>query len=555
MRFDGAEYHFYQTLQDAIAESDGTNASPDRIFILADIAQTQTITLTGKHISLESHSENGATYTITRTNPTVSGLEFTGCLFDIEPGSSLALGAADAGQGIVSGIIIDGGADLTNVNGGIVATDSLIKVAGTFMLHNDAVLQNNNLLSLEGGAVLIYNDGVFTMTGGLISGNTAFNISDWMGEIEPPGIGVYLLSGTFSMSGSAFIDAGNEVYLATEKTIEINGNLTSPYAARITPAWYDTTTQVLSGSAVGANYGKFGLTNNGSTSDWWCINSSGYLTQSTELDPIATGGEVTYAFDETLGKIDEIHTFTENGALTFPYTPNINNASVLVIAGGGGGGYSAGNDFPGGGGGAGGFVYREKSRRITSAYTTVIVGAGGAGGTAPATAHNSGIGGNSSFGTVSALGGGGGGSHGDGVAPFGKPGGSGGGSSGTGTPGQGHNGGICVDWNAANSAGGGGGAGEDAASYQYGTLPGTGGIGRSCSITGVPVMYAGGGGSGGVLGLVPGSGGLGGLGGGGSGGPNPTQGEDGKGGGGGGGDAGSGGAPGGSGIVIVRFIR
>ena len=129
-----------------------------------------------------------------------------------------------------------------------------------------------------GGVYISGTDTSFTMTGGLISANTA----------DSHGGGVYV-SGTFVMAGSAAVTpstgsdenaAGkNDVYLANDKMITVSGTLSNAHAARITvpDAAYNTSTQVLDGSAVGTEYTKFTVTPQISPAQTWSVDSNGYL--------------------------------------------------------------------------------------------------------------------------------------------------------------------------------------------------------------------------------------------------------------------------------------
>jgi hypothetical protein len=233
----------------------------------------------------------------------------------------------------------------------------------------------------------------------------------------------------------------------------------------------------------------------------------------------------------------------------------------LVVGGGGGGGTRHG-----GGGGAGGFL--EGRMTVTSTSYNVVSGSGGDGGAAATgTPVRWGYrGGDSSFGSITALGGGGGQSY-EGVGNNNTliDGGSGGGGAGglsrtggSGVPGEGFGGGT-GGTNA--SGGGGGGAGAVGGDVTLGN-GGNGGIGKVSTITGSSVYYAGGGGGGGDgSGSSGNTGGAGGEGGGGRGGDfgdltNATAGTDGRGGGGGGNRGlvtASPGMRGGSGIVVVRY--
>jgi hypothetical protein len=214
------------------------------------------------------------------------------------------------------------------------------------------------------------------------------------------------------------------------------------------------------------------------------------------------------------------------------FTPQFSGTvEVLVVAGGGGGGMDMG-----GGGGGGGVITNSNFAVTAGTAVTVTVGAGGfgapaAGGglrtdgagpqpgghqyTIPATS-----GGNSVFGSLTAIGGGFGGSSYRGYTPgiAGGAGGSGGGSSGyndnagtfnggAGTAGQGFRGGNST---AAYYSGGGGGAGGQGVDS---TSQPNGGPGLYSAIIETPYYWAGGGGGGGYS-ISGGNGGIGGGGGG-----------------------------------------
>ena len=193
---------------------------------------------------------------------------------------------------------------------------------------------------------------------------------------------------------------------------------------------------------------------------------------------------------------------------TNTFTPtcsgNGGKVEVLTVAGGGGGGRAHG----GGGGGAGGLIHTPKYS-VTNAAISLTVGAGGtSGGSVPIS------GGNSTFGTLTAIGGGAGGSEDTTAGRNGYSGGSGGGGSGfadttnggTGTSGQGFAGGKGGFGDTGSNYGcgaGGGGAGgvggngtEGVSSTVGGGTPGPGGSGKEFDISGEKKFYAGGGGGG-----------------------------------------------------------
>jgi len=270
---------------------------------------------------------------------------------------------------------------------------------------------------------------------------------------------------------------------------------------------------------------------------------------NVSLDPPAIGGNITTDGDYT------VHTFFENGSITFP--SSITEVEVLVVAGGGGGGGTIA-----GGGGGGGLLY-NLSHPVTATNYTVVVGSGGLGALGYNSAEQTGRNGtNSSFDTLIARGGGGGAGW-SGYPP--AVGGSGGGASAGGTTGaagisgQGNKGGNYV----TNYGGGGGGASTEG-DWGVGYNNATGGNGTMYNISGTDTYYAGGGG-GGVRSTTNQPGSQGGLGGGGAG-YNISQknvsqnGINGTGGGGGGAGYNGGnagvriGGQGGSGIVIIRYL-
>jgi hypothetical protein len=305
--------------------------------------------------------------------------------------------------------------------------------------------------------------------------------------------------------------------------------------------------------------------------------TSNFTVRATTSSASATADR---AFSITV-RAPIVTSFTSTGTTSFSIPTGVNAAQVVVVAGGGAGGTRnggvGGGTDGGAGGGAGGMIDVPGFSLTPGGSVTVTVGAGGPsnlGGEAQG--QN---GGNSVFGSLTAIGGGGGGAGPGGPVADGRPGGSGGGRGGGGSPntgvtgsgvqpgqpgqsgsfGYGNRGGFNPNSPPFTGAGGGGAGavGADGGSGQVGN----GGSGRSSSIVGSPVFYAGGGGGGTGSSVGPGGTGAGGNGGGAQGGDNG----DGNGrsatanrGGGGGGGAGSpapngGGGAGGPGIVIVRY--
>lgn len=235
----------------------------------------------------------------------------------------------------------------------------------------------------------------------------------------------------------------------------------------------------LNGAAGIANTGGGGGGGAGASGGSGGAGGSGVVIISYPTGYIrATGGTITTSGGNT------IHTFTSNG--TFTIGPVV---QVLVVAGGGS---AAGDSYwGGGGGGAGGLL--SGSQYVAGAMP-VTVGAGGV----PATHTN---GGNSIFGTFTAIGGGRGGyGCSNQATTVGASGGSGGGGfgcggssvGGVGTASQGYAGGSAVPA-AIDGGGGGGGAGGVGANGPGSQYNIAGGIGISSSISGSAVTYATGG--------------------------------------------------------------
>ena len=285
---------------------------------------------------------------------------------------------------------------------------------------------------------------------------------------------------------------------------------------------------------------------------WFCTSATPAIAQCTNCSTTTSGGDVVLTF--------------ASGSGSFTAPEGITSVQYLVVGGGGGGGgnvSTSNNEGVGGGGGGGAGGIRSGTLSVIpfTAYTTQV-GNGGIAGIGETRAG--GIGGVSTFSTITAAGGGGGASVGF-VATSGGSGGGGrlAGNGANGSSGQGNSGGNGAGGTTASGAAGGGGGASAAGGNGSGNTGGTGGAGVSNSITGSAVTYGGGGRGGGFFNSSPtGAGGAGGVGGGGSApgsrgaGGNGTA-NSGGGGGGASGGQGSGsqfnGGVGGSGIVIIRY--
>ncbi len=350
---------------------------------------------------------------------------------------------------------------------------------------------------------------------------------------EDPRHTAYDMGDLFHHTGSAYLERGSLELDVTDLSIASYGpeaSLSRHYSSATTsttafaPGWRFSFEQSLVVTGSVATY----------------TDASGdahrFTLVSVPQSPTATGG------NKYISGLNTVHVFAGSGSLVANGT--IPNATVLVVAGGGGGF----TNLSGGGGGGGVLT----GTQTLSGTMPVTIGAGGAG--------NSFNGGNSVFGTRTAIGGGRGGSR-DYVGYTAGVGGSGGGGAGAmastaanrpgaaGTAGQGYGGGTGTADLGVSSAGGGGGGAGGAGGSGASQIAGAGGPGIQSSITGTAKYYGGGGGGSsyyayGAGGLGGGGRGEGGTGGGGSGG---TAGAPNTGGGGGGA------AAGGSGIVVVSY--
>ena len=171
---------------------------------------------------------------------------------------------------------------------------------------------------------------------------------------------------------------------------------------------------------------------------------------------------------------------------THAFVPQMTGTvEVLLVAGGGSGG-----THNGGGGGAGGLIYNSAFPVTAGTSYAVAIGRGGAGRLLFDVPGRNG--GNSAFGSLTAIGGGAGGNNGTAAAAGGSGGGPGGagGAGGAPTAGQGYAGGV----NDSYAGGGGGGAGGVGGTADANKNAGSGGPGLPFDISGATMWYAGGGG-------------------------------------------------------------
>ena len=237
-------------------------------------------------------------------------------------------GGTISGCEVSSAYPVDGGGVCVEVAHGSTGTANFIMQGG---ITGCKAASGGLSGSPSGGGVCVKNRATFTMTGGSITGCKA-EINHNAGTPESRGGGVYMENSTFNMSGSSSITgctaessdsdisgspsfygggvyaAGstatftmkdsavitpssevpsgmkrfNDVYLNSGAKITVAGSLTPPggIAARITPAAYNTTTQVLlagTGVTLENETYKFAVTPKGS--EKWTVGGNGYLKQ------------------------------------------------------------------------------------------------------------------------------------------------------------------------------------------------------------------------------------------------------------------------------------
>lgn len=172
----------------------------------------------------------------------------------------------------------------------------------TFTMNGGEIIGNMAKKGGAGGAVHI-DDGsggnaAFIMTGGLLSGNKTTGEN---GNDSKLGGAIYVKNGgQIKLGGSAVIevkDDGNDIWLATGKTITVTGTLTPgnnaaagnpKYTARITPETYNVGTPLItagSGVTLDDEVGKFCVTGN-PESDAWFITTEGKLSKPAAISSL-----------------------------------------------------------------------------------------------------------------------------------------------------------------------------------------------------------------------------------------------------------------------------
>ncbi|AIW88788.1 hypothetical protein JO41_02380 [Treponema sp. OMZ 838] len=239
-------------------------------------------------------------------------------------------GGTISGCKVSSAYFVDGGGVCVEVAHGSTGTANFIMQGGS--ITGCKAASGGLSGSPSGGGVCVKNGATFNMTGGSITGCKAV-INDNAGTPESRGGGVYMENSTFNMSGSSitgctaessdsdisgspsFYGGGvyaagstatftmkdsavitpssevpsgmkrsNDVYLNSDAKITVADTLSPEggIAARITPAAYNTTTQVLTagtGVTLANETYKFAVTPQTSPAQPWTVDGNGCLKQ------------------------------------------------------------------------------------------------------------------------------------------------------------------------------------------------------------------------------------------------------------------------------------
>ncbi len=180
------------------------------------------------HYTINILASDSITLTANESNDFTIYRDFNGeCLFNVILGEFI-MGGNNGHNLIIDGNMTtysrDNGASLICVDGGIFTMSDGVVLqnsntsssgggvyvnGGTFTMKGDSIISGNTA-SFDGGGVYVYYRGTFNMEGGNIINNTA----------ERFGGGVFMscsgtFNPTFNHSGSATVDADNDVYLGS----------------------------------------------------------------------------------------------------------------------------------------------------------------------------------------------------------------------------------------------------------------------------------------------------------------------------------------------------
>jgi len=151
-------------------------------------------------------------------------------------GGKITENTSDDYSSFGGGVYIEDNAKFV-MNGGEISQNSVSNgggvyvSGGTFEMNDGSI--SNNTADKNGGGVYV-SGGTFKMNGGSISNNTVTDYGSGVYVVKSNGI-----NSLFEISGEAYIEDNNDVYLTKDQKITITGNLsTTGIVARITPENY-----------------------------------------------------------------------------------------------------------------------------------------------------------------------------------------------------------------------------------------------------------------------------------------------------------------------------
>ena len=199
-----------------------------------------------------------------------------------------------SGSGSGGGLKLAGNASMTIESDSEIAYNgSAFKGAGLHLIDNSSCTmdggsihdnKNSGSVSEEGGGVYISSGTTFTMNSGSLYANkhgirTGFTFGD----------GIYV-EGTLNLSGNAYIDPDNDVYLTTGNFVTVTGELTGESAvATVTPDSYTQDRVIVKGSdshnLSSSDCSKFAVTKDSANNKFYRVSfdassKSGILKES-----------------------------------------------------------------------------------------------------------------------------------------------------------------------------------------------------------------------------------------------------------------------------------
>ncbi|WP_318661819.1 hypothetical protein [Treponema sp.] len=217
----------------------------------------------------------------------------------------------NAGTVNITDLRLDGNRKAFSGNGGGIYIASGAKVELGSGANVSACVANN------GGGV--YNAGTLVLSGGIIGAITSNELTN---PNTGEGNGVYN-DGDFTIKGSSYVDLGNEVYLKSDKVINIEGTLSPPSEASgvvtlIKPSSYKRGLQLLSGD-LGSDdsvVNKFKISSLFADTDW---KISEQTESGVQKGKLSTGYKIYVAGTGHETGVGDGNDTTGDGTKSAPY--------------------------------------------------------------------------------------------------------------------------------------------------------------------------------------------------------------------------------------------